>query len=56
MMDQLVEAAANVGKSPSHEHYTMLCYARKWMAEHLELLCAEAGVGPADDDQTLRFL
>lgn len=64
MLDQLVEAAASWGalaltvpESPAERTaYKELAYVRKWLAEHLELLCEGAGVEPGKDDQLLRFL
>lgn len=57
MLDAVVTAAVELGKDPaSAEGYRVLCYARKWLAEHVELLCAEAGVGESEDDQLIRFL
>jgi hypothetical protein len=56
MLDAVVTAAADVGREPSAEHYRILCYARKWLGEHVELLCEEAGVEPAESDQLIRYL
>jgi hypothetical protein len=64
MIDHLVAAAVSWGKASAFNaeseseraDYTVLCYARKWLAEHIELLCEEAGVEPADTDQLIRFL
>ena len=38
------------------EQYKVLCYARKEICEHLEMLCAHAGVERQEDDVLLRFL
>jgi hypothetical protein len=65
MIDCLVEEAARWGAmattgladSPSEqEQYRVLCYARKWLSEHVELLCREAGVEEDEDDVLMRFL
>ena len=63
MIDQLVSAAATWGARVSdaeseseREAYHMLCYARKWLSEHVEDLCQAAGVEPAEGDQTIRYM
>lgn len=57
MLDAVVTAAVELGQNPaSAEAYRVLCYARKWLSEHVELLCEEAGVEPQEDDQLIRFL
>lgn len=38
------------------EQYRVLCYARKELCEHLEMLCEHAGVEAQEDDVWLRFL
>ena len=65
MLEHLVDATAEwaglvtsglADTEAERDAYRILCYARKWMAEHLESLHAEAGTSPRGDDQTFRFL
>ena len=63
MIDSLVEAAASWGAAVESvadsevekERYTVLCFARKWLSEHVELLCEEAGVEPSETDVFVRY-
>jgi hypothetical protein len=57
MLDAVVESALLAAVSPADaEAWRVLSYARKWLGEHVELLCEEAGVEPAESDQLVRYL
>lgn len=56
MIDQLVEAAMAYERGVNDEAHHILCFARKWLSEHIEMLCEEAGVEPADTDRIIRYL
>lgn len=56
LMDQLVLAAMEYERAAHDDAHKVLCYARKWLAEHIEDLCIAAEVEEHDTDQHIRYL